>query len=580
MAYRALYRAWRPRRFGDLVGQEHVARTLRNAVSQGRVAHAYLFCGPRGTGKTSAARILAQAVNCDGPRDGEPCGACPSCRRVEDEQFLDIIEIDAASNRGIDEMRDLREKVRYAPGSGRCKVYIVDEVHMLTEHAWNAFLKTLEEPPERTVFVLATTDPHKVPLTVLSRCQRFDFRRLTAEQIASRLARVCRGEGLAVAPDALAAIARRSEGGMRDALSLLDQGLSYAGDALTAADVALIAGAAEEEVVERLLACVATGDAAAVLAEVERLYLAGRDLSVVARDLAQGARGRLVASLKEGGATADLWLRGAELLADVELAVRRTAQPRLLVEVTLLRWLRGASPQPQALPASIPAGSPTGPAFAAPVAATAEAWPPRDASGGRAGVPAPGAPPSGGAAGPGGRDPGPESAHTPSPPPGREDPDATLGSSSDPTPPAGWTLADVRAAWPRVVAALGRIERAAQRVFEEARPLAVEGGKLTLALQRGYHLVAPNKRAALEKAFASAIGACPGLEFVADGETAATPTESSERPSSRRGAPGDPRPPRASGPAGSLHDEALDVFEGEAADPPGFDAGGGHPGLW
>ncbi|MGC7879360.1 DNA polymerase III subunit gamma/tau, partial [Desulforudis sp. 1190] len=208
MSYRALYRTWRPQTFEGIVGQEHVTRTLSNAVRMGRQAHAYLFCGPRGTGKTSTAKILAKAVNCRSREDGNPCNKCPSCVGINEGSAVDFLEIDAASNRGVDEIRDLREKVKFRPAASPFKVYIVDEVHMLTHEAFNALLKTLEEPPEHVVFILATTEPHKVPLTISSRCQRFDFRRIGAQDIVERLAEVARGAGIKVEPGVLELIAR------------------------------------------------------------------------------------------------------------------------------------------------------------------------------------------------------------------------------------------------------------------------------------------------------------------------------------------------------------------------------------
>ena len=219
-----LYRKWRPQTLSQVVGQEHVTRTLLNALIAGRVAHAYLFCGPRGTGKTSTARILAKAVNClENDGKGEPCGACSVCQAIADGNAMDMIEIDAASNRGIDDIRDLREKVNFAPNQARFKVYIMDEVHMLTDSAFNALLKTLEEPPPFTIFVLATTEVHEVPVTIVSRCQRFDFRRLSASDLTGYLNTICQGEGIQAEEDALAIIARTANGGARDAVNLLEQ---------------------------------------------------------------------------------------------------------------------------------------------------------------------------------------------------------------------------------------------------------------------------------------------------------------------------------------------------------------------
>ena len=227
-----LYRKWRPQRLDQVVGQQAVTQTLRNAVVQGRVAHAYLFCGPRGTGKTSTARILAKAVNCLAPQDGEPDNACETCVSINEARALDLVEIDAASNRGIDDIRSLRDKIHFTPNDARYKVYIVDEVHMLTEAAFNALLKTLEEPPGHAIFVLATTEAHKVPLTIISRCQRFDFRRIPLDTIVDRLAHLCREEGVEAAPEALKLIARSAGGSLRDAENLLEQAIVSYGSPL------------------------------------------------------------------------------------------------------------------------------------------------------------------------------------------------------------------------------------------------------------------------------------------------------------------------------------------------------------
>jgi DNA polymerase III subunit gamma/tau len=238
----ALYRSWRPQSFQDMVGQQHIIRTLQNALSEGKLSHAYLFSGPRGTGKTTAAKILAKAVNCQQGPSMEPCNECEACRRITEGSLMDVVEIDAASNNGVEEIRDLREKVRYAPTEVQYKVYIIDEVHMLTTGAFNALLKTLEEPPPHVIFILATTEPYKLPVTIVSRCQRFDFRRVGIEDQVSRIRHIAGQEGLTVEEDALEYIARLSEGGMRDALSLLDQISAYAGKHISYHSVMAITG--------------------------------------------------------------------------------------------------------------------------------------------------------------------------------------------------------------------------------------------------------------------------------------------------------------------------------------------------
>jgi len=278
MSSQSLYRKWRSQTFSDLVGQEPVIRTLKNALSSGKLAHAYLFTGPRGTGKTSTARLLAKTINCANPVNGEPCNKCQQCLEITAGNSFNVIEIDAASNRGIDSIRDLREKVMMPPSTGKYKVYVMDEAHMLTTEAFNALLKTLEEPPPYAVFVLATTDVHKMLPTVLSRCQRFDFKRITTRQIVEHLEYVAKQEHVTVERSAAELIARAAAGGMRDALSLLDQAIAYAGDDISLAQIQAMLGVADPRAVQKLITAVAELDSAAVLHFIHELSEAGADL--------------------------------------------------------------------------------------------------------------------------------------------------------------------------------------------------------------------------------------------------------------------------------------------------------------
>ena len=293
----ALYRKWRAQRFAEMIGQDPIVDTLRRAVATDRVAHAYLLVGPRGTGKTSTARILAKAINClNRGDDGEPCDTCTACVAIREGRALDVIEIDAASHGLVEDARDLVMRALTAPSDLRRRIYIIDEVHMLSTHAFNALLKLVEEPPDHVVFILATTDTHKVPSTIISRTQRFDFRRLQTDAIAGKLARISTAEGAESDPDALALIARLADGGMRDAESLLDQVLAYAGDHVTASAVREAVGLADDEAVAALIDAFVAGDALAALAIIETLADAGRDVAQVASQAEGEARRRLLAS--------------------------------------------------------------------------------------------------------------------------------------------------------------------------------------------------------------------------------------------------------------------------------------------
>ncbi|CAM3988747.1 DNA polymerase III subunit gamma/tau [Cohnella lubricantis] len=297
MAHIALYRALRPQTFRDMVGQPHIVQTLQNAIREDRLSHAYLFSGPRGTGKTSTARLLAKAINCERGPTPEPCNECESCKRITAGSVMDVVEIDAASNRGVEEIRDIRDKVKYAPTEVRRKVYIIDEVHMLTTEAFNALLKTLEEPPAHVMFMLATTEPHRLPPTIISRCQRFEFRRVSLEEQAEWLQDICRKEGIRAEDEALVYISRLSDGGMRDALSLLDQISSFTGGQVTLHDAVEATGGLPSEQFGRLAAAVRDSDAAAVLREVDEMMRAGKSADKCLEQLMHYFRDLLLAQL-------------------------------------------------------------------------------------------------------------------------------------------------------------------------------------------------------------------------------------------------------------------------------------------
>ena len=301
MGYQALYRTWRPTRFAEIMGQERIVTTLVNQITSGRIPHAYLFCGSRGTGKTTTAKVLSRAINCQNPQGGEPCGECEACRQLSGENNLDIVEIDAASNNGVDEIRDLREKVKYPPTVGKYKVYIIDEVHMLSSGAFNALLKTLEEPPAHAVFILATTEPQKLPATILSRCQRFDFHRITMPVIEQQLRKVLASGGYEAEDEAVALIARAAEGGMRDALSILDMCLSYTSGKLETGLVREVLGASDRSFLFAFVGDLIQGDAAAALTKIDQLMREGRDPVVFTREVIGHLRSLLLALSAQSG---------------------------------------------------------------------------------------------------------------------------------------------------------------------------------------------------------------------------------------------------------------------------------------
>jgi DNA polymerase-3 subunit gamma/tau len=358
MTYQALYRSWRPQVFGEIVGQEHIVTTLINALKTGRVAHAYLFSGPRGTGKTSTAKVLAKALNCQqlDRINPEPCGQCSNCQEIAAGSSLDVIEIDAASNRGIDEIRDLREKARFSPAGSRYKVYIVDEVHMLTTEAFNALLKTLEEPPAHVVFILATTDPQRIPLTVLSRCQRFDFHRLSTAELIEHLEKICKSLEVHGDPLTFDLIAKSSEGCMRDAISLLDQVIAYCGDELNPEDTAKLLGVAVEEAYFQVADLILESRLADCILFIDRLMLGGKDIYQFTGGLIWHFRNLLLLLScgevgKEQILARDRALKQAEgfgrdrlfgiikLLSETMNEMKYNTQPRISLEVALVQMV-------------------------------------------------------------------------------------------------------------------------------------------------------------------------------------------------------------------------------------------------
>ena len=358
MSYTALYRKGRPRVFGDVKGQDHIVTTLQNQIRSERIGHAYLFCGTRGTGKTTVAKIFAKAVNCEHPEDGSPCGECPSCQQIQAGTSLNVVEIDAASNNGVENIREIRDQVQYPPTEGKYRVYIIDEVHMLSTGAFNALLKTLEEPPSYVIFILATTEVHKIPITVLYRCQRYDFRRITVDTIADRLKELTDAEGMAVEDRALRYVAKAGDGSMRDALSLLDQCAAFHyGETLTYENVLDVLGAVDNRVFRELFGALRNGQTKECILRLEEMVIQGRELSQFVADFIWFLRNLLILKtadeaeelldmsednlkqLREDAALADenVLMRYIRVFSEVLNQIRFAAQKRVLVELAFIR---------------------------------------------------------------------------------------------------------------------------------------------------------------------------------------------------------------------------------------------------
>ena len=491
MAVQALYRKWRPRTFDEVVGQEHVVRTLRNALISGHIHHAYLFAGPRGTGKTTTARLLAKAVNCLAAEDQRPCNVCAICQAVNEGRLLDLIEIDAASNTGVDDVRELRERVGFRPNEARYKVYVIDEVHMLSNAAFNALLKTLEEPPPHVIFVLATTEAHKIPATVLSRCQRFDFRRVPVSDIVVRLERLTEQEHIPAEREALTIIARQATGSMRDAESLLDQLASYGDSGITAADVRAALGTGAGETVIQVADALARGDVAQGLSVINTAVDEGADPRQFARQMVEHLRALLLMRLKSDvvlvHVSDDLrprleeqavafspraLARAVRLFNQAAVEVKSGWQPQLplemaFVEATLPPEPEDAvsrAPSAQGVPGTPPPARPPAPAPArpAPVPARSSSPPPARST----------------------------PARSTSPPPARptataREPEPTYsGPVSGDGPLAPETL---RSRWSDFLNALRPRNLALEALMRSCEPVAVEGDVILLGFAHNFH---------------------------------------------------------------------------------------------
>jgi DNA polymerase-3 subunit gamma/tau len=502
--HQALYRRWRAQTFGQIVGQEAVVETLRNAVRTDRVAHAVLFVGPRGTGKTSLARILAKAVNCTDLRDGDPCDVCPSCVAIREGRTLDLVEIDAASTRGIDAIRELRERINYAPSELRRKVYILDEAHQITKDAWNALLKSLEEPPDFVLFMFASTHPQEFPPAILSRLQRYDVRRLTVPEIEGKLTRILEADGRAAEPGAVNLIARLAAGGMRDAESMLDQLLASGGDRLDESRVRDLLGLADTESVDGFLRAIVTGDAASGIAILDGLENRGRDARVFLDQLVDAVRAALVAGLSgkapDGPSPARL-AAAARRLAAIDPSRAGIGGLRLQLELALFIDAADGAPVVARV---------TSPAVAAPAKATEPSTPtePAKAAAPHAARKEADEPPTAPAR-PARKQAQPAPAVIEAAP--SEGPPAEAAPAAAPS----GDLATLLAGWPELV---GSARPATKAVISECRPLSVDDNVVVLGFPEAKAFlkeVAERKRPDIESAVGQLLGRAVAVRCIA-----------------------------------------------------------------
>jgi len=517
MSYQALARKWRPRRFSELVGQEHVVRALTHALDSGRLHHAFLFTGTRGVGKTTIARIFAKSLNCDRGPTSDPCGECAACAEIDAGRFVDLLEIDAASNTGVDNVRDLIENAMYAPTRGRYKVYLIDEVHMLSKPAFNALLKILEEPPPHVKFLLATTDPQKLLVTVLSRCIKFNLKRLTPEQIDGQMRHILAAENVPFDDEGIEVLARAADGSLRDGLSLLDQAIAHGGGSLQAAEVHAMLGTVERAKVRVLLDVLAAGDGAALLAEIDRIAGFSPDFAQVLDELAGLLhRVQLVQLVPEAAGEGDaglLALAGAVAAEDVQLWYQMAITgrrdlplaptPRVGFEMALLRMLAFAP----ATPAAVEAPAPSRVARANPLGGTA-----RDAAPATVSRPGPMAS-------------APAAAAVPRPGDARVE--ASPVASADAT-------AIANPSWPVLIEQAGLRGPVGQLALN-ATLVAIEGGLVRLAMDPAYeHLAVAPMVETLERQLGSALGRAVKVKFERASTPATTPAEARARADSAR----------------------------------------------